>query len=36
MATLSDANALIAVPESDVGLEAGAEVTVVVLRRRYF
>lgn len=36
MTTLSDANALIAVPESDVGLEAGAEVTVVVLRRRYF
>ena len=36
MATLSDSNALIAVPESDVGLEAGAEVTVVVLRRRYF
>ena len=36
MATLSDANALIAIPESDVGLEAGAEVTVVVLRRRYF
>jgi molybdopterin molybdotransferase len=36
MATLSDANALIAVPESDVGIEAGEEVTVVVLRRRYF
>ena len=36
MATLSDANALIAVPESDVGLDAGSEVTVVVLRRRYF
>jgi molybdopterin molybdotransferase len=36
MTTLSDANALIAVPESDVGLDAGAEVTVVVLRRRYF
>lgn len=36
MTTLSDSNALIAVPESDVGLEAGAEVTVVVLRRRYF
>ena len=36
LATLSDANALIAVPESELGLEAGAEVTVVVLRRRYF
>lgn len=36
LATLSDANALIAVPESDVDLEAGTEVTVVVLRRRYF
>ncbi len=36
LVTLSDANALIAVPESEVGLEAGAEVTVVVLRRRYF
>jgi len=36
LATLSDANALIAIPESDTDLEAGAEVTVVVLRRRYF
>ncbi len=36
LVTLSDANALIAVPESEVGLDAGAEVTVVVLRRRYF
>ncbi len=36
LVTLSDANALIAVPESEVGLEAGAAVTVVVLRRRYF
>ncbi len=36
LSTLSDSNALIAVPESDVDLEAGAEVTVVVLRRRYF
>lgn len=36
MVTLSDANALIAVPESEVGLKAGSEVTVVVLRRRYF
>jgi molybdopterin biosynthesis enzyme len=36
MATLSDANALIAIPESDTDLEAGTEVTVVVLRRRYF
>lgn len=36
LVTLSDANALIAVPESEVGLEVGAEVTVVVLRRRYF
>lgn len=36
LATLSDSNALIAVPESDTGLAAGSEVTVVVLRRRYF
>jgi molybdopterin molybdotransferase len=36
MVTLSDSNALIAVPESDIGFEAGEEVTVVVLRRRYF
>lgn len=36
LSTLSDSNALIAVSESDVDLEAGAEVTVVVLRRRYF
>jgi molybdopterin biosynthesis enzyme len=34
-ATLSDANALIAVPESEGDLAAGAEVTVVVLERRY-
>ncbi|MEI9907832.1 MAG: gephyrin-like molybdotransferase Glp [Actinomycetota bacterium] len=36
MATLSDANALIAIPELETSLEAGTEVTVVVLRRRYF
>ncbi|MBC7463562.1 MAG: hypothetical protein H7227_04820 [Actinobacteria bacterium] len=36
MSTLSDANALIAVPESDTDLDAGTEVSVVVLRRRYF
>ncbi len=36
LATLSDANALIAIPESETDLEAGTEVTVVVLRRRYF
>lgn len=36
LATLSDSNALIAVPEADLDMEAGAEVTVVVLRRRYF
>lgn len=36
LSTLSDSNALIAVPESDTGLAAGSEVTVVVLRRRYF
>ena len=34
-ATLSDANALIAVSESDGDVAAGAEVTVVVLERRY-
>lgn len=33
--TLSDANAFIAVPESVTSLETGAEVTVVVLERRY-
>lgn len=34
-ATLSDANALIAVSENDGEVAAGAEVTVVVLERRY-
>ena len=34
-ATLSDANAFIAVPEGETKLSAGAEVTVVVLERRY-
>jgi molybdopterin molybdotransferase len=34
-ATLSDANALIAVSESEGDVPAGAEVTVVVLERRY-
>jgi molybdopterin biosynthesis enzyme len=34
-ATLSDANAFIAVPEGESDLSAGAEVTVVVLERRY-
>ena len=34
-ATLSDANALIAVGEGDGELSAGSEVTVVVLERRY-
>ena len=33
--TLSDANAFISVPESVTSLETGAEVTVVVLERRY-
>ena len=33
--TLSDANAFISVPESLTSLETGAEVTVVVLERRY-
>ena len=36
LSTLSDANALIAVPEAETGLDAGSEVNVVVLRRRYF
>jgi len=34
-ATLSDANSFIAVPEGETDLSAGAEVTVVVLERRY-
>jgi molybdopterin biosynthesis enzyme len=34
-ATLSDANAFIAVPEGEAELVAGSEVTVVVLERRY-
>jgi molybdopterin biosynthesis enzyme len=34
-ATLSDANCFIAVPEGETTLSAGAEVTVVVLERRY-
>jgi molybdopterin biosynthesis enzyme len=34
-ATLSDANSFIAVPEGETNLSAGAEVTVVVLERRY-
>ena len=33
--TLSDANAFIAIPEGVTSLETGAEVTVVVLERRY-
>jgi len=33
--TLSDANAFIAVPENVTSLESGADVTVVVLERRY-
>jgi molybdopterin molybdotransferase len=33
--TLSDANAFIAIPEGTTSLESGAEVTVVVLERRY-
>ena len=33
--TLSDANAFIAVPEGVTSLDAGADVTVVVLERRY-
>ena len=36
LSSLSDANALISVPEKDVHLKAGTEVSVVVLRRRYF
>ena len=34
-ATLSDANSFIAVPEGETSLTAGADVTVVVLERRY-
>lgn len=34
-ATLSDANCFIAVPEGETNLSAGADVTVVVLERRY-
>ena len=34
-ATLSDANCFIAVPEGETDLSAGAQVTVVVLERRY-
>jgi molybdopterin biosynthesis enzyme len=34
-ATLSDANAFIAVPEGDSNISAGSAVTVVVLERRY-
>lgn len=34
-ATLSDANAFIAIPEGDVDIAVGSEVTVVVLERRY-
>ena len=34
-ATLSDANCFIAVPEGETDLAAGAQVTVVVLERRY-
>jgi molybdopterin biosynthesis enzyme len=34
-ATLSDANCFIAVPEGETSLSAGAEVTVVILERRY-
>ena len=33
--TLSDANAFIAVPEGDLNIAAGSDVTVVVLERRY-
>ena len=36
LSALSDANALIAVPELETELNAGDEVNVVVLRRRYF
>jgi molybdopterin biosynthesis enzyme len=34
-ATLSDANAFIAVPEGDLNITTGSDVTVVVLERRY-
>ena len=34
-ATLSDANSFIAVPEGETNLAVGAQVTVVVLERRY-
>lgn len=34
-ATLSDANAFIAIPEGEVNISAGSDVTVVVLERRY-
>lgn len=34
-ASLSDANCFIAVPEGETNLSAGAEVTVVILERRY-
>ena len=34
-ATLSDANSFIAVPEGETSLSAGAQVTVVILERRY-
>jgi molybdopterin molybdotransferase len=34
-ATLSDANCFIAVPEGETNLAAGADVTVVILERRY-
>jgi molybdopterin biosynthesis enzyme len=34
-ATLSDANAFIAIPEGESEVAAGSEVTVVVLERRY-
>lgn len=33
--TLSDANALISVPEGDIKITAGSDVTVVILERRY-
>ena len=33
--TLSDANALISVPEGEIKIAAGSEVTVVILERRY-
>jgi molybdopterin molybdotransferase len=34
-ATLSDANSFIAIPEGETNLAVGAQVTVVVLERRY-